>query len=47
MIKPIELEQLSYNYIDECLNHKKEVASASGRIVLITDRHIPTIDYFS
>ena len=46
MIKPIELEQLSYKYIDECLNHKKEHASASGRIVLITERKIPTIDFF-
>ncbi len=46
LITPQEIEQLAYNYIDECINNKKEHATASGRIVLITDRHIPTIDYF-
>jgi hypothetical protein len=42
----IQLEQLSYKYIDECINHKKDHPTASGKIVKIIDRHIPTIDYF-
>jgi hypothetical protein len=42
----IELEQLAYNYIDECINFKKEHPTASGKIVLMLDRQIPTIDYF-
>ncbi len=40
------LELLAYNYIDECLNNTKEHPTASGRLVKIKDRHIPTIDYF-
>jgi hypothetical protein len=40
------LEKLSYEYIYECVNHKKEQPTASGKVVLISDRHIPTIDYF-
>ncbi len=42
----VQLEQLSYKYIDECINHKKDHPTASGKIVKILDRHIPTIDYF-
>jgi hypothetical protein len=41
-----ELEQLAYNYIDDCMNFKKEHPTASGRLVQINDRQIPTIDYF-
>lgn len=33
-------------YIKECLSHTKEVATGSGKIVKIEDRHIPTIAYF-
>ena len=33
-------------YIIECLSHTKEVATGSGKIVKIQDRHIPTINYF-
>lgn len=32
-------------YIDYCLNHSKEVATASG-VKLIKERHLPTINYF-
>ena len=39
-------EQLAYTYIDECLMYKREHATASGRIVQVLDRQIPTIDYF-
>ena len=45
-ITPPEIEQLAYDYIDECINNKKENPTASGRVVLIKDRHLPTIDYF-
>ena len=33
-------------YIKLCLNHKKQVATGSGKIVEINDRHIPTICFF-
>ena len=45
-ISLIHLEQLAYEYINECIENKKEQPTASGKIVLISDRHIPTIDYF-
>ena len=45
-VSPDELEKFAYQYIDECISNKKEHATASGRIVYIKDRHIPTIDYF-
>jgi len=46
LITPYEIEQLAYTYIDECINNKTEKSTASGKVVLIKDRHIPTIDYF-
>ena len=33
-------------YIELCLNHTKEVATGSGKIVELKERHIPTIAYF-
>jgi hypothetical protein len=42
----LHLEQLAYDYIQECLTNTKEHPTASGKIVKILDRHIPTIDYF-
>lgn len=45
-ITPLEIEQLAYTYIDECMNNKRENPTASGKVVLIKDRHLPTIDYF-
>ena len=33
-------------YINVCLNHTKEVATGSGKIVQLKERHIPTIEYF-
>ena len=42
----LHLEELAHIYIDECINHKKEMISNKGDIVLVSDRHIPTIDYF-
>ena len=45
-IDPEELEELSYKYIEDCMNFKKDHPTASGRLVQIPDRQIPTIDYF-
>lgn len=33
-------------YIEVCINHTKEVATGSGKIVEVKERHIPTIAYF-
>jgi hypothetical protein len=46
MLSPEKLEALAHIYIDECLNNYKEHPTASGKLVLIKDRHIPTIDFF-
>jgi hypothetical protein len=50
MAKSIEfilaLPEYANEYIKECLSHTKEVATGSGKIVQIQDRHIPTIAYF-
>jgi hypothetical protein len=40
------LEQMAYMYIDECLIYTKDHPTASGKIVQILDRQIPTINYF-
>jgi hypothetical protein len=45
-ISLIHLEQLAYKYIEDCMNFRKEHPTASGKIVLMLDRQIPTIDYF-
>jgi hypothetical protein len=41
-----QLEDLGFEYVQECLNHKKETLSNKGEIVMVLDRQIPTIDYF-
>jgi hypothetical protein len=45
-ISLIHLEQLAHKYIEDCMNFRKEHHTASGKIVLLLDRQIPTIDYF-
>ncbi len=45
-IKPEQLEQYAWDYIKECINNKKEQPTASGKVVLISERHLPTIAYF-
>ena len=42
----INLERLALIYIKECCSHQKEQVTNKGEIVLVQDRHIPTIDYF-
>ena len=46
MIEPQELESLAWQYINECINNTKEHPTASGKLVNIKDRMIPTISYF-
>ena len=41
-----QLERLAYTYIDDCMTYQKQQATASGKIVMVQDRQIPTIDYF-
>lgn len=45
-ITPQELEELAYVYIDECLEHTTQMVSHSKGVVDISDRHIPTVQYF-
>ena len=45
-IELIELESLAWQYIYECVNNTKQHPTASGKLVLISDRHLPTISYF-
>lgn len=40
------LPEYANKYIDVCLNHTKEVATGSGKIVEQRERHIPTIAFF-
>lgn len=42
----IHLEQLSYLYTKECMEYEKQCSTASGKLVNVLDRKIPTIDYF-
>jgi hypothetical protein len=46
MIEPQELESLAWQYVNECINNTKEHPTASGKLVNIKDRMIPTISYF-
>lgn len=41
-----KLPEYANQYIDICLNHSKEVATGSGKIVEQKERHIPTIAFF-
>lgn len=40
------LKEYAQKYIDLCIESTKEVATGSGKIVEIKERHIPTIEYF-
>ena len=42
----LALPEWADEYIKVCLNHTKEVATGSGKIVQLKERHIPTIAYF-
>ena len=45
-IEPQELESLAWQYINECISNTKEHPTASGKLVNIKQRMIPTISYF-
>ncbi len=45
-ISPEEIENLSYKYIEDCINFKKDHPTSSGKVVQVLERKIPTIDYF-
>lgn len=40
------LPEYADKYLDFCVNSTKEVATGSGKIVVVRERHIPTISYF-
>lgn len=40
------LIELADEYCDYCVESTKEVATGSGKIVKVAERHIPTISYF-
>ena len=50
MTKSVEfitaLPEYAEKYIDVCINFTKEVATGSGKIVNLKERHLPTISYF-
>jgi len=45
-ITPEQLELFAWDYIQECINNKREHPTASGKVVLISERHLPTVAYF-
>jgi hypothetical protein len=45
-ITPEELDAYAWLYIKECLENKKQQATASGNIVELKERQVPTIMYF-
>lgn len=38
--------ELSDEYMNDCINKTKEVATGSGKVITVKERNIPTIDYF-
>jgi uncharacterized protein YaaR (DUF327 family) len=38
--------ELSDEYMNDCINKTKEVATGSGKVITVRERNIPTIDYF-
>jgi len=45
-ITPEQLEQYAFQYLKECINNRREHPTPSGKVVMIKDRHLPTIAYF-
>lgn len=41
-----QLEEIAFEYCDECIHFKKKYLTKSGKEIEITDRQIPTVDYF-
>lgn len=36
----------AYEYVTECIKNTKKHVAGSGKVVEVTDRHIPTVGYF-
>ena len=41
-----KLIELANQYCDECIENTNDHATGSGKVVQVSSRHIPTIDYF-
>ena len=41
-----KLTELADQYCDECIDNTNDHATGSGKVVQVSSRHIPTIDYF-
>ena len=41
-----KLNEYAWEYIKDCISHKKQVLSNKGTLEDVKDRHIPTIQYF-
>jgi uncharacterized protein YaaR (DUF327 family) len=41
-----DYKKLVEQYCDYCINSVKEVATGSGKIVQVRERHLPTMNYF-
>lgn len=41
-----DLEDLAWQYVNECLTNTKQHPTASGKVVNILDRKTPTVSYF-
>ena len=40
------LNEYAWEYIQECISHKKQMLSNKGSLEDVKDRHLPTIQYF-
>lgn len=45
-INPDKLLEMAVAYCDECIGNTKQQMSASGKVVEVKHRHIPTIGFF-
>jgi len=41
-----KLNELAETYCDECIDAIKQIATNSGKVLDVKERHLPTIDYF-
>jgi len=47
--RDIDIDKLcgyALEYVDECIEAVKEIATNSGKVLNVKERHLPTIDYF-
>jgi restriction endonuclease len=41
-----KLDEYALQYCDECIDAVKQIATNSGKVLDVKERHLPTIDYF-